>query len=776
MREKTIEILHSSRYTDEQKGKTERAGRTIIEMAPSMRTAARLPEKLWPHIVRAAVYLHNRRPRREIVEQNGQKSWIWITPYEKLYGKKPSLANLRVYGFRAVPGYLVGFTASNIWQIWNPLTGKITDERDVVLDEDKLYDPYNRFLAGAIKIPDLPEPPVEFNELPDIEFGIELRESSDGEEMDEVEARGVRIVNNEVAEVPNSESGVLNEASGQATGQAESPKRELGNLTPPTPESTPMRPLQHDEPIESIDPPRERPAPLGFMTPRSPTRIADSPEPDTPVRLADTLPESPGRLEPDIGDEISRDSPSKQLFKEVNRLSIDPTIEQDVPDRPDDADDIPRRPKHSVSADLFEENIIPGKRPRRAPRYAYTATCIDSLTKLHSVFAAFGKGILGTQESKKQPNEPKKRLHRDEIPPPPNNWKEVHKHPLKELFLAAAELEQPYELDEEVYTWMAEGFSEYGYVYQLQRALYGLRKSPRLWQKELSKAFKELGLQRINADFCLYTDDKVVVLVFVDDILFLYRPESKKHADSLIRKLQGKYEFRNLGEGDNFLGIKITRDRAKRKLWLSQRAYIDKIVARYHLDSTNRKPHTPAIGELKPYDGKATIDEIHHYQSQIGSILYAAVISRLDIAKITSDLVRYLLNSGPAHFDAANRVILYLAATRDYVLEYGGDLKGDIVIIASDAAYGDQMDRSSSEGYLVMLFGAAVDWRTGEQRRVTTSTTEAELLALTEAAKNVFWWKRLFLDIGFDPEHEISILQFYAKSLDPPPKTIILII
>lgn len=47
--------------------------------------------------------------------------------------------------------------------------------------------------------------------------------------MDEVKARAVRIVNNEVAEGPNSESGVLNEASGQATGQAES-----------TPESTPM--------------------------------------------------------------------------------------------------------------------------------------------------------------------------------------------------------------------------------------------------------------------------------------------------------------------------------------------------------------------------------------------------------------------------------------------------------------------------------------------------------------------------------------------------------
>jgi hypothetical protein len=91
-------------------------------------------------------------------------------------------------------------------------------------------------------------------------------------------------------------------------------------------------------------------------------------------------------------------------------------------------------------------------------------------------------------------------------------------------------------------------------------------------------------------------------------------------------------------------------------------------------------------------------------------------------------------------------------------LEYGGDLTGNIFIIASDAAYADQLHRSSSEGYLVKLFGAAVDWRAGKQRTVTTSTTEAEFLAVSEAAKNVCWWKRLFLDIGFDPEHEISIL------------------
>jgi len=87
-------------------------------------------------------------------------------------------------------------------------------------------------------------------------------------------------------------------------------------------------------------------------------------------------------------------------------------------------------------------------------------------------------------------------------------------------------------------------------------------------------------------------------MVFVDDILILYRPEHRKYADNLIRQLQSRYEFHDLGEGDSFLNIRITRDRAQRKLWLSQRAYIDKIVAQYHLEATGRTPRTPLDGKI----------------------------------------------------------------------------------------------------------------------------------------------------------------------------------
>ena len=61
------------------------------------------------------------------------------------------------------------------------------------------------------------------------------------------------------------------------------------------------------------------------------------------------------------------------------------------------------------------------------------------------------------------------------------------------------------------------------------------------------------------------------------------------------------------------------------------------------------------------------------------------------------------------------------------------------VEFASDASFGDNRDRKSSEGYICKLCGGPIDWKASGRKTVTTSTTEAELLALSEAGKTVLW-------------------------------------
>jgi hypothetical protein len=81
------------------------------------------------------------------------------------------------------------------------------------------------------------------------------------------------------------------------------------------------------------------------------------------------------------------------------------------------------------------------------------------------------------------------------------------------------------------------------------------------------------------------------------------------------------------------------------------------------------------------------------------------------------------------------------------------------VACAGDAAFADNpVTRYSTEGYLLKLFNGPIDWRSTKQKTVITLNTEAELLALSYAAKEVIWWKRFFKAIQLDFDQDIAIL------------------
>jgi hypothetical protein len=79
-----------------------------------------------------------------------------------------------------------------------------------------------------------------------------------------------------------------------------------------------------------------------------------------------------------------------------------------------------------------------------------------------------------------------------------------------------------------------------------------------------------------------------------------------------------------------------------------------------------------AAVELKPYTGYATPSEVNKYQQKIGSLLFAAVTTRPDIAFATSRLARFLTNPSTEHHNAADWVLLYLLKTKWMVLQLGG--------------------------------------------------------------------------------------------------------
>jgi hypothetical protein len=144
-------------------------------------------------------------------------------------------------------------------------------------------------------------------------------------------------------------------------------------------------------------------------------------------------------------------------------------------------------------------------------------------------------------------------------------------------------------------------------------------------------------------------------------------------------------------------------------------------------------PKTPLLlGSLTQYEDIATPHEIHNYQQRVESITYASSITRPDNAQATSFLARFNTNPSPDYLRVVNYNLAYLLVICFYALEYSGAMEGQrLFMAASNALYADDVStRYSTEGYVFQLFRSIINYKCIKQSTITTSTTEAELLAL----------------------------------------------
>jgi hypothetical protein len=239
----------------------------------------------------------------------------------------------------------------------------------------------------------------------------------------------------------------------------------------------------------------------------------------------------------------------------------------------------------------------------------------------------------------------------------------------------------------------------------------------------------------------------------VDDLCFFFRKEYQQEFDVLITKLKDEIELTGGGELEWFLKIRVLRDRRQRKIWLVQDQYIEKLQNQYGIEGPF--PHVPLPMSVKLQKADEGYEPSYlfrqNFQSKVGSVLYAAVITRADVFKTVTDLATYGLCPTQQHMDAIDYALRYLVGTKTYAVEYDGSKDG--LECFSDAAFADNTEtRKSSFGYVMMLFGGLIIWKAGKQDTVTTSTTEAELLALSSTAKEEYALFRLLdnLDLRLD--------------------------
>jgi hypothetical protein len=98
------------------------------------------------------------------------------------------------------------------------------------------------------------------------------------------------------------------------------------------------------------------------------------------------------------------------------------------------------------------------------------------------------------------------------------------------------------------------------------QALYGIPQSLLLWFKHLTAIIERLGFKPVLESACLYTNSRIIVFFYVDDIIIMVYPKYYSDFLNFKTKLIAVYEIRDIGELKWFLGIRVMRDRLRRRI------------------------------------------------------------------------------------------------------------------------------------------------------------------------------------------------------------------
>jgi len=119
--------------------------------------------------------------------------------------------------------------------------------------------------------------------------------------------------------------------------------------------------------------------------------------------------------------------------------------------------------------------------------------------------------------------------------------------------------------------------------------------------------------------------------------------------------------------------------------------------------------------------------------------MYAQVCTRPDITFIVGVLGRYLNNQGLQHWTTTKRVLRYLKKTKDYVLTYRRSENLEIIGYSDFDFAGCQDSKRSTSGYVYILAGGAISWKSVKQTLIASSTMAAEFVACYEASNHGLW-------------------------------------
>jgi hypothetical protein len=280
------------------------------------------------------------------------------------------------------------------------------------------------------------------------------------------------------------------------------------------------------------------------------------------------------------------------------------------------------------------------------------------------------------------------------------------------------------------------------------------------WQK-LRIVFRYVELLQSKADPCLHFkwDDIMGLMMWLSWVDDLFGAGDERAVKTTKEGIKSQMECEETGELQEYIGCKLVRDVAGRTMKLTQPVLVQSLVDEFELPS--REATVPATsGDVLADDEEDELlspVEQTKYRSGVGKLLHLAKWSRVDILNRVRELSKYMTKPRESHFKAMLRVMKYVANTPERGLflspkrQWDGKDREFLFEVTgyADADYAaDKETRRSVSGYCTLLEGALVMAKSKQQRCVTLSTTEAEMMSMTECSQDMLYTMRVLQSMG----------------------------
>ncbi|KAK1408324.1 hypothetical protein QVD17_39996 [Tagetes erecta] len=746
-------IIHqtSCSYTPQQNGVAERKHRHLLNVARSLLFQGGIPLCFWPECVLTASYLINRTPTLVL---HGK------TPYELLFGFKPSLNHLRVFGClcfctvlnnldkfgsHAEKCVMMGYSNQKKgYKLWSLDSKQIIFSRDVKFYETVFPFKDNMTLHENDKL-DLTT--LNFFDF----FDTNHSKNSDGEKPDD-DGRAMRQQNKSGQAQGAETSTVSGEADGRQPLNGGGGEVNAGQQQPHSDSSNTYEVDNADKNI-NID---ENVSPEGFHDPSAPLRKS-SRNTSLPKNLNDFIIE--GKVKYGFEKVVNYSKLSKEnhcfatslnksveprstkealqdvnwvtaMNKEMEALNRNNTWE--LVDLPPD-----RKPigckwvfkiKHDPSGEISRYKarlVAKGYSQREGIDFDETFSPVVKMVTIRVVFS------LAVQ----------------------HNW------PLYQLDVDNAFLYG--DLNEEVYMKPPEGYYSPNEtrVCRLKRSLYGLKQASRMWNEKLVSVLINFGFFQSKCDHSLFIKsvDSVVIiaLVYVDDIILT--GNNLDEINNIKKMLNSQFLIKDLGLLKYFLGIEVIRTDST--LCLSQRKYCMDLLTEYGLSGckpakTPIEQHYAVVNFCKTHSD--LLENISGYQQLLGKLIYLSH-TRPDISYAVQYLSQFMHKPTQAHLQLAMRVLRYLKGSPGKGLVFSQSESFQLSAY-SDSDWGKCLEtRRSVTGFCIMLGSCLVSWKSKKQSTVSRSSAEAEYRAMCAATCEIVWVKNMLTELGIHVNLPVDI-------------------